>query len=81
MSMFRELKVDFGHIILLAILLFVVYVSVKKVNFSMGVCSCPKNDSVREGMSSLELDCGAMCGKASTRDINGYSPEDYTPLY
>jgi len=79
--MFRDLKFDMGHLILLVVLLFVVYISVKKVNFSMGVCSCPRASGVREGMSNLNLDCTEMCEQASSRDISGYGPEDYTPLY
>lgn len=80
-GMFRDLKVDMGHVLLLAILLFVVYISVKKVNFSMGVCSCPRASAVREGMSNLSLDCTEMCDQATNRDISGYTAQDYTPLY
>lgn len=80
---FRDLKVDFGHIILIALLVFVIFVAVKKVNLTMGVCACPKvsTDSVKEGMSNLNLDYDGMCCKSKERDIGGYGPSDYTPLY
>lgn len=78
--MFRNLKVDFGHVLLLAILLVIIYMAVKKVSFSIGMCSCPKT-SVKEGMSNLAFDCQGACDRAQKRDISGYTEEDYTPLY